>query len=70
MESPGRVVTRSNLLERVWHDYDNLWTNTLDVHIKYLRDKLDKPFAYSLIKTVHGRGYMLLPELSLAMEED
>jgi two-component system OmpR family response regulator len=57
MEHAGLVVSREKLIEYVWQESDNFWTNTLDVHIKYLRDKLDKPFNSSLIETVHGRGY-------------
>jgi DNA-binding response OmpR family regulator len=53
----GSVVSREELLNALWHNSDELWTNTLDVHIKYLRDKLDRPFDYPLIHTVHGRGY-------------
>jgi len=58
MINANKVVSREELLESVWKDKDELWTNTLDVHIKYLRDKLDRPFASALIKTVHGRGYI------------
>lgn len=59
MEHAGSVVSRDTLSRYAWRDSDNLWTNTIDVHIKYLRDKLDRPFAKSLIKTVHGLGYKL-----------
>jgi two-component system OmpR family response regulator len=59
MENAGAVVTRDLLTNRVWDDSNMLWTNTLDVHIKSLRDKIDRPFALPLIKTVHGLGYRL-----------
>jgi DNA-binding response OmpR family regulator len=59
MEKAGSVLTRDELERRVWPRTDTLWTNTLSVHIKILRDKLDKPFGGEpLIQTVHGRGYM------------
>lgn len=57
MENAGQVVLREDLLSQVWQNSDALWTNTLDVHIKLLRDKLDRPFASQLIQTIHGRGY-------------
>jgi two-component system OmpR family response regulator len=57
MEQAGSVVTRSTIMQTVWSGNDELWTNTLDVHIKYLRDKLDRPFDSQLITTIHGRGY-------------
>lgn len=57
MEEADCLVTRKQLTERVWNKTEP-WANTVDVHIKYLRDKLDRPFTASLIKTVHGRGYI------------
>jgi DNA-binding response OmpR family regulator len=59
MEQAGNVVSRQDLIDRVWQGFYDSITNTLDVHIKYLRDKLDRPFDKPLIATVHGRGYML-----------
>jgi two-component system OmpR family response regulator len=58
LEKAGSVVTRQELENRVWPTQE-IWTNTLDVHIKHLRDKLDLPFGTSSIQTVHGWGYML-----------
>lgn len=55
----GRAVTRAMILNHVWESGRSGWNNTIDVHIKYLRDKVDKPFGGSLIKTAHGIGYML-----------
>lgn len=59
MRNSGRVVTRSMILEHVWESEIDPVTNTIDVHIKSLRDKVDRPFKKSLIKTVHGLGYKL-----------
>lgn len=59
MEHAGSVVTRDALTRSVWPGTDELWTNTVDVHIKYLRDKIDRPFPDALIRTVHGLGYKL-----------
>jgi two-component system OmpR family response regulator len=59
MSHAGTVVTRSLLTSYAWDADDDTWTNTVDVHIKYLRDKIDRPFGQRLIKTVHGLGYKL-----------
>ena len=59
MQNAGTVVTRQALMHYAWQAHQDPWTNTIDVHIKYLRDKVDRPFARQLIKTVHGLGYKL-----------
>ncbi|HZL07976.1 MAG TPA: response regulator transcription factor, partial [Candidatus Dormibacteraeota bacterium] len=59
MEHAGSVVTRRALTRYAWHGAEDLWTNTVDVHIKHLRDKIDRPFDKPLIRTVHGIGYRL-----------
>lgn len=55
----GRVITREMILDHVWNTVEEPVTNTIDVHIKYLRDHIDKAFDKKLIKTVHGVGYKL-----------
>lgn len=57
MEHAGSVVSRDVLIRSAWYDTSDFWTNTVDVHIKYLRDKLDRPFDTALIQTVYGLGY-------------
>jgi two-component system OmpR family response regulator len=57
MRHADTVVTRSTLGNYAWHGADMPWTNTIDVHIKHLRDKIDRPFDKTLIRTVHGVGY-------------
>jgi DNA-binding response OmpR family regulator len=59
MEHAGSVVTRRALTRYAWHGAEDLWTNTVDVHIKHLRDKIDRPFDRPLIRTIHGIGYRL-----------
>jgi two-component system OmpR family response regulator len=59
LQHVGQVVTREALSRYLWPDSDSRWTNTVTVHIKALRDKIDRPFDQSLIQTVHGRGYKL-----------
>lgn len=55
----GNAVTRSMILNHVWDSNEEAWHKTVDVHIKYLRDKVDRPFAAPLIKTAYGVGYMI-----------
>jgi DNA-binding response OmpR family regulator len=57
MRNPGQILTRTMILEHIWDMNENLWANVVDVHIKHLRDKIDRPFGSSLIKTAHGVGY-------------
>ncbi len=57
--SPGRVYTRTQILEHVWgYDFDPN-TNLIDVHIQRLRKKLDAGSASPLIETVRGVGYRI-----------
>lgn len=55
----GHVVSRSMILDHVWESNSETSTNVVDVHIKYLRDQIDRPFDKHLIKTVHGLGYKI-----------
>lgn len=57
--NPGRVMSRQNIINHAWTSTSNSWTGSVDVHIKQLRDKVDRPFSYPLIKTSYGVGYML-----------
>ncbi|HEY7486495.1 MAG TPA: response regulator transcription factor [Streptosporangiaceae bacterium] len=59
MRRPGHVVSRLDLLDHAWDDaYENR-SNVVDVYIRYLRDKVDRPFGVSSIETVRGAGYRL-----------
>jgi len=53
----GRVLTRRMILDHVWTADSSSWLGTIDVHIKHLRDKIDKPFKFPIIKTSYGVGY-------------
>jgi len=55
----GRTLTRPMILDHVWESGTESWNNTVDVHIKHLRDKIDRPFDKPLIKTAYGIGYMV-----------
>lgn len=60
MHNRGRVLTRSMIEEHVWgYEYGGL-SNTVDVHIKRLRRKLDRDDESSLIETIRGAGYRLV----------
>jgi two-component system OmpR family response regulator len=59
MRRPGRVLSRLDLLEHAWDfAYENR-SNVIDVYIRYLREKIDRPFGLSSIETVRGAGYRL-----------
>lgn len=59
MHRSGNVVCRDSIINYAWSGDDSVWSNAIDVHIKYLRDKVDKPFDSPMIKTVRGIGYKL-----------
>lgn len=59
MRNTGQVISRGMILDEVWGADAEVWTNAIDVHIKYLRDKIDKPFPQPLIRTIHGVGYKI-----------
>lgn len=54
-----RVVSRMEILERVWETNFDTGTNVIDVYINFLRKKIDKTHAEKLIHTVTGMGYVL-----------
>ena len=59
MRHPGEVLSRYQLLEHAWdYDYENR-SNIVDVYVRYLRDKIDRPFGVSQLETVRGSGYRL-----------
>jgi heavy metal response regulator len=59
MRHPNQVLTRTMIAEHVWnYDFDNV-SNVIDVHIRYLRRKLDDPYTHKLIQTVRGAGYRI-----------
>ena len=59
MRRPGEVLSRFYLLEHAWeNDYENR-SNVIDVYIRYLREKIDRPFKVKSIETVLRVGYRL-----------
>lgn len=59
MHHAGMIVTRAMILDHAWEKDNEVWANAVDVHIKHLRDKIDRPFPSPLIKTIYGLGYKL-----------
>ncbi len=58
MRRPGRLVTRTMLLEQVWDMSFDPTTSVVETHISRLRAKIDKPFEEDLIRTRRGEGYV------------
>lgn len=61
LQNPGRVLTRTLIAEKVWEASYDLETNLIDVYVRRLRAKLERPGQPPLIRTVRGTGYQLLP---------
>jgi two-component system OmpR family response regulator len=57
LRHPGQVLTRRQLLDRVWDDGYGVRSNVVDVYVRYLREKLDRPFGSDSIESVRGVGY-------------
>jgi two-component system, OmpR family, response regulator len=62
MRNSNRVLTRAMIADNVWdYDFPNV-TNVIDVHIRWLRHKLDDPYPGRVLQTVRGVGYRLIGE--------
>ncbi len=57
--NPGRVLSRTMIIEHVWDQSFEGLTNIVDVYVRHLRRKVDDPFPTKLIRTVRGVGYGL-----------
>lgn len=69
--SPGRVFSRTMILNHVWDQSFEGVTNIVDVYVRYLRRKVDEPYPVKLIHTVRGVGYCVReaePERHAALE--
>jgi two-component system OmpR family response regulator len=62
MRSPGQVLSRLDLLDHVWDDQYENRSNVVDAYVRYLRNKVDRPFGVESIETVRGYGYRLREE--------
>jgi two-component system OmpR family response regulator len=59
MRRPGEVLSRSHLLEHVWDSAYDGASNVVEVHIRRLREKVDRPFGLDSIQTLRGAGYRI-----------
>jgi two-component system OmpR family response regulator len=62
MHRPGQVLSRDRLLEQAWDFAYEPRSNVVDVYVRYLREKIDRPFGRSSLETVRGLGYRLRAE--------
>jgi two-component system copper resistance phosphate regulon response regulator CusR len=62
MRNGGRVVSKAEIAEKVWNINFDTGTNTIEVYINFLRNKVDKPFSKILIHTKPGFGYYIKEE--------
>ena len=58
-QNRGKVISKQEILEKVWDLTFDTGTNTIEVHISFLRNKVDKPFVEKLIQTKPGFGYFI-----------
>jgi two-component system copper resistance phosphate regulon response regulator CusR len=58
-QNRGKVISKQEILEKVWDLTFDTGTNTIEVHISFLRNKIDKPFEEKLIQTKPGFGYFI-----------
>lgn len=62
MRRPGVALSRGDLLDLAWdHAYENR-SNVVDVYVRYLREKVDRPFGRASLETVRGLGYRLVDD--------
>lgn len=59
MRHPGQVLSRDALLDQAWPAGNDQRSNVVEVYVRYLRGKIDKPFGVASIENVRGAGYRL-----------
>jgi two-component system copper resistance phosphate regulon response regulator CusR len=62
MRNNNRVLSREQIVAHVWNYDADILPNTVEVHMKHLRDKIDSRSTITLIKTIRGRGYTIKEE--------
>ncbi len=62
LQNHDRVLSRTEIAEKVWSTHFDTGTNFIDVYVNYLRKKIDKHFAKKLIHTKSGMGFILKEE--------
>jgi two-component system OmpR family response regulator len=69
MRNPEQVLSRSRLIEHVWDFAYDGDSNVVDVYVRYLREKIDRPFGKDSLQTVRGAGYRLHEEIEDALPD-
>lgn len=59
LQNPNRVLTRTLIAEKIWEASYDMETNLIEVYVRRLRQKLDRPGGEPFIRTVRGTGYQL-----------
>jgi two-component system OmpR family response regulator len=62
MRRPGMTLSRTQLLDGAWDMAFESRSNVIDVYVRYLREKIDRPFGRDSIETIRGVGYRLRAE--------
>ena len=69
LRRPEQVLTRDQLLEHAWDIAFESRSNVVDVYVRYLREKIDRPFARNSLQTVRGIGYRLTASESMSAHD-
>jgi two-component system OmpR family response regulator len=70
MRHVGEVLSRTRIREHVWDFSFDGDSNVVDVYVRYLREKVDRPFGLNLIETVRGAGYRLRSDAVAPSDQD
>jgi DNA-binding response OmpR family regulator len=62
MQNAGRVMSRNMIIEHVWDQSFDGFTNIVDVYVRHLRAKVDDTYEFKMLRTVRGTGYMIRSE--------
>ncbi|MDO5614743.1 MAG: response regulator transcription factor [Cruoricaptor ignavus] len=62
-KNPGEIISKNDLIKEIWGTSVDINTNTIEVYVNFLRNKIDKPFGKNTIKTKIGYGYYLSDDL-------
>jgi two-component system OmpR family response regulator len=62
MRHPGQILSKWTLLEQAWPAGVEQRSNVVEVYVRYLREKIDRPFGVSSIENVRGAGYRFRPD--------
>ena len=66
MRRPGQVLSHGQLLDAAWDLGYEQRSNVVEVYVRYLRQKIDRPFGVRSLETVRGMGYRLRKDGGIA----